>query len=75
MIKTDLAGSEDLVMEEILENLNTTPVGQVLRQIASLPEIRMDKVLDMRSLLSEGQYDVNARLDTALDRVLEDLTA
>lgn len=73
--KTELAGSEDMLMEQILENLNSTPVGKVLKQIASLPEVRMDKVLSMRSMLSEGQYDVNARLDSALDRVLEDLTA
>ncbi len=71
----NLSGDEDLVMENILENINTTPIGQVLKRIASLPEIRKKKVLDVRQQLTEGQYDLNDRLDTALDKVLEDLTA
>ena len=66
---------EDLLMEQILENINTTPIGQVLKKIASLPEIRSEKVLDVRRQLTEGQYDLNGRLDVVLDKVLEDLTA
>jgi len=64
----------DLLMELILENINTTPIGKVLKSIASLPEVRKDKVLDVRRRLSEGQYSLNDRLDIALDKVLEDLT-
>ena len=68
-----LALDKDLVMEQILENLNTTPLGQVLKKIASLPEIRKKKVLEVRHQLSQGKYDLNGRLDDALDKVLEDL--
>jgi len=66
---------EDLIMEQILENINTTPIGQVLKKIASLPEVRREKVLDVRRQLTEGKYDLNERLSIALDKVLEDLTA
>ena len=69
------APDDDIIMEKILENLNTTPIGQVLKKIASLPEIRKDKVLSVRRQLTDGKYDLNERLDIALDRVLEDLTA
>ena len=69
------APDDDIIMEEILENLNTTPIGQVLKKIASLPEIRKDKVLNVRRQLTDGKYDLNERLNIALDRVLEDLTA
>ncbi|MHC4424058.1 MAG: flagellar biosynthesis anti-sigma factor FlgM [Planctomycetota bacterium] len=65
---------EDLLMEQILENINTTPIGQVLKKIASLPEVRREKVLDVRRQLTEGKYNLNERLDVALDRVLEDLS-
>ncbi len=65
---------EDLLMEQILENINTTPLGQVLKKIALLPEVRKDKILGVRRQLTEGKYDLNARLDVALDKVLEDLT-
>ncbi len=63
----------DLLMEQILENINTTPIGQVLKKIASLPEVRKEKVLGVRQQLTEGKYDLNKRLDIALDKVLEDL--
>ena len=68
------AADEDLLMEQILENINTTPIGQVLKKIASLPEVRKEKVLDVRRQLTEGKYNLNERLDVALDKVLEDLT-
>ncbi len=66
---------KDLLMEQILANLNNTPIGQVLKRIASLPEVRREKVLDIRRRLTEGQYDFNERLDMALDKVLDDLIA
>jgi len=71
----NFAPDEDLIMEQILENVNNTPIGQVLRKIASLPEVRKEKVLDVRRQLTEGKYDLNERLDVALDKVLEHLTA
>jgi hypothetical protein len=70
-----LTADNDLVMEQILDNINTTPIGQVLRKIASLPEVRREKVLDVRRQLTEGKYDLDERLDVALDKVLEYLTA
>lgn len=62
-------------MEQILENISNTPVGQVLNSIASLPEMRREKVLRLRRQITEGRYDLSERLDVVLDRVLEDLTS
>ena len=67
--------SDDVLMEAILENIHTTPIGQVLRRIGELPEVRRGKVLSVRRRLDEGTYDLDDRLDAALDRVMEDLTA
>ena len=72
-LNENLAGDEDLLMEQILENIHTTPIGQVLKKIASLPEVRKEKVLDVRRQLTEGRYDLNERLDIALDKILEEL--
>jgi len=73
-VDENLVVEQDLLMEQILENINTTPIGQVLKKIASLPEIRKEKVLEVRRQLNKGKYDLNGRLDIALDRVLELLT-
>jgi len=70
----NLISNEDLFMEKILDNLASTPIGQVLKKIASLPEVRRKKILDIRRQLTEGNYNLNGRLDIALDKVLEDLT-
>ena len=73
-VEENLTAKEDFIMEQILENLNTTPIGQVLKRIASLPEVRKDKVLGVRRQLTDGKYDLGERLDIALDKVLEELT-
>ena len=70
----DLCQDQDLVMEQILESIDATPIGRVLKQIASLPEIRREKILRLRRQITEGRYNVKERLDLALEKVLEDLT-
>ena len=64
----------DALMEDILENINATPIGRVLKRIGSLPEVRKGKVFNLRRQITEGTYDARDHLDAALDRVLEDLT-
>ena len=73
-VDMDLARDRDLLMEEILENIHNTPLGQGLKSIACLPELRREKVLRLRRQITEGQYDLSERLDVVLDKVLEDLT-
>lgn len=63
----------DVMMEEILQNINSTPIGQVIKKIASLPEVRQEKIIDVRGKLNNGCYDLNQRLDIALEKVLDDL--
>ena len=65
------APRSDVLMEQILENLRTTPPEEAFRRIASLSNIRRGKVLDIRRQLTEGTYEVADRLDRAMDRVLE----
>ena len=74
-VQERLAPDDDLVMEQILDNINNTPIGQVLKKIASLPEVRKEKVLNLRRQITKGEYDLNERLDVAVDKVLEHLTA
>jgi hypothetical protein len=69
----ELDESQDLLAEEILENMNSTPLGQILKKIACLPEVRQKKVLDLRQQICSGQYDINNRLDATLERMLEEI--
>jgi hypothetical protein len=68
-----LTEENDLLMEQILDNLNSTPIGQVLKTIASFPDGSRQKVLNVRKQLTEGRYNLDDRLDVALEKVLDDL--
>ena len=65
----------DALMERILGNMNVTAQEEVLKRIASLPRTRRDKVLDIRSQIAEGTYEVADRLERTVDRILEAITA
>jgi hypothetical protein len=58
--------------EEHFATPNSTPLGQLLKLIGSLPEIRHEKVDEVRNRIDGGRYDVNRNLDAALDKVLEE---
>ena len=65
----------DELVERILENLYATSHEAVLKRIASLPDIRRGKVLSIRRHITDGTYEVVDRLDRAMDRILEAITA
>lgn len=71
----DLDAEIDFVAEELLENLTSTPLGRLLKIIGHLPDIRRDKVTEVRGRIHREEYDVNEHLDAALDRVLEEFIA
>lgn len=68
------APRRDVLMEQILANLRTTPPEEACRRVASLSHIRRGKVLNIRRQLTEGTYAAADRLDRAMDRVLEAIT-
>lgn len=69
----ELNADHDQLAEEILSNMNNTPVGKLLKVIAALPEIRQDKVDQVKLELKSGTYDIDQNLDIALDSILEEL--
>jgi hypothetical protein len=58
-----------------MDTFTITPLGRLLSIISSLPEIRHEKVSDIRSRIERGEYEINNNLDIALDRVLEEFIA
>lgn len=73
--RSDTRLHDDALMERILGNMSTTPWEEVLRRIASLPDIRRGKVLNIRGRIMEGTYEAADRLDGVIDRVLDAITA
>jgi len=46
-----------------------------IAKIHSLPPARKKKIFKVRQQLAEGTYDIDERLNVALDRLLEELVA
>ena len=68
---SDTSSDGDVLMEQILENMSSTPWEEVLKRIACSPHIRRDKVLSIRRQITEGTYEIENRLGRAIDRVRE----
>lgn len=69
----ELSENQDELWDEgLMESINSTPIGQLLKVIGSLPEIRREKVTDIRRKIDGGHYDMGNSLDAALDLVIEE---
>lgn len=64
---------DSLISEKIMDNIHNTSLGKLLGIIATLPEIRQEKVDLGKRLLSRKEADLDEQLDVAMDRVLEEL--
>lgn len=64
----------DFLADSLLENMNASPLGQLLKVIGSLPEVRVEKVDRARRMINRSDSgELDAQMDIALDRVLEEL--
>ena len=61
------------IENELFGDANSTPLGQLLEMIGSLPDIRQEKVYNVRDRLNTESYDMDHNLDSAIDKVLEEL--
>jgi negative regulator of flagellin synthesis FlgM len=55
------------------DHVEISPLGQMLDNIGQLPEIRQEKVDEIRRQISAGSYESAEKLEVALDRLLEEL--
>ncbi len=75
LLQRQLLNRFDPVDAEPFESDSTTPLGQLLKLISSLPEIRHEKVHCVKRQINHGEYDMGNNLDAALDKVLEEFLA
>ena len=55
------------------DQVEISPLGQMLDGIGRLPEIRHEKVEEIRRQIASGTYETSAKLETALDRLIDEL--
>lgn len=54
------------------DHVEISPLGQMLDGIARLPDIRHEKVAEIRRQIADGAYETPEKLDMALDRLLDE---
>ena len=64
---------DEIFAQKIMENIHNTPLGKLLSIIATLPEIRTEKVQQGRRLMRRADCELDQQLNEAMDRVLEEL--
>jgi len=55
------------------DRLDISEAGRIASQMAEIPEIRADRVADIRAALANGTYETFDKLDVALDRLLDEI--
>ena len=56
------------------DEVEISQIARFLSQIATMPEIRAEKVDIIRQGLATGTYDVEGKLSAALDKLLDEYT-
>ena len=57
-----------------VDQLDISPEAQILSQVRDIPEIRADRVAEIRAAIAEGVYETEEKLDIALDRLLDEIS-
>ena len=56
------------------DHVEISPLGRMLDGISQLPEIRHEKVEEVRAQIASGVYETPAKLELALDRLMDELS-
>lgn len=53
--------------------MDISPQAELLSRIRDIPEIRVDRVMQLREAIQSGKYETPEKLDIALDRLLDEI--
>jgi negative regulator of flagellin synthesis FlgM len=57
----------------IQDELDISEAGQLFDRARELPEVRRDRVDQIRAQIANGTYETGDKLDVALDRLLDEI--
>ncbi len=67
------AESVNAVPGGIGDRLEISEVARLLERLASVPEIRMDRVEQLRALILSGQYETPDKIARVVEKIMEEL--
>lgn len=63
----------DSLVDKLIDSMQSSPLGRLLKVISTLPEVRQEKVEQARRQIHQPEECWDVKMDLALDRVLEEL--
>ena len=57
----------------ISDQLDISPVGQLMDQMSQIPDIRQDRVSQLRAAIAAGTYETDDKLSSALNNLLDEI--
>jgi len=55
------------------DEVSISPEADLISQVHEMPDIRADKVADIRAQIARGTYETEEKLSSALDRMLDEI--
>ena len=55
------------------DEVSISPLGQMFDRLSQIPDIRADRVNQLRAAIADGNYDSPERVSLALDRLLDEI--
>jgi negative regulator of flagellin synthesis FlgM len=55
------------------DRLDISEAGQIAGRLSDVPEIRADRVAEIRAAIVEGTYETGEKLATAVERLLDEI--
>jgi negative regulator of flagellin synthesis FlgM len=55
------------------DRLDISEAGQIADRLADVPDIRAERVQELRSAILNGTYETEDKLNTAIDRLLDEI--
>ena len=55
------------------DQLDISEAGQIAGRLSEIPDIRADRVQELRTAILNGTYETQDKLSTAVDRLLDEI--
>ncbi len=55
------------------DRVDISEAGQLAGRLAEIPDVRAERVLEIRTAILNGTYETEAKLSTALERLLDEI--
>ncbi|MEX0677666.1 MAG: flagellar biosynthesis anti-sigma factor FlgM [Pirellulales bacterium] len=55
------------------DRLDISEAGQIAGRLAEIPDIRSERVEELRAAILDGTYETQDKLSTAVDRLLDEI--